>query len=296
MAQIFPGSNFPPSYSAITQHRPGNPRRQVPPGSQFRAAVNVPAAKVPDPVRWQNLDMLTDRYPLRQVREHPLEPLDRRTWPATLPPVAQLLEAGLDLAPATVLVGENGSGKSTLVEAIALAFGLSPEGGSTGARHSTRSTESELSRHLQLVRNPGGTKRGYFLRAETMHGFFTYLENNPSTSRTDTEFHSLSHGESFLSLAVDRFRGPGLWVLDEPESALSFSGCLALLGILKDLVADGRSQVLLSTHSPLLAALPGARILELGGWGFRERGWHELDLVTNWKSFLDTPERYLRRL
>ncbi|MCC3274091.1 ATP-binding cassette domain-containing protein [Arthrobacter zhangbolii] len=240
--------------------------------------------------------MLSNRYPIRQVREHPLEPLERKTWPATLPPVAQLLDSGLDLAPATVFVGENGSGKSTLVEAVALAFGLSPEGGSTGARHTTRSTESVLSEHLQLVRNPGGTKRGYFLRAETMHGFFTYLEKNPSTSRMDTEFHSLSHGESFLSLAVDRFRGPGLWVLDEPESALSFSGCLALLGLLKDLVADGRSQVLLSTHSPLLAALPGARILELGPWGFREKQWEDLDLVSSWQGFFDAPERYLRRL
>ncbi|MCC9175350.1 AAA family ATPase [Arthrobacter sp. zg-Y179] len=240
--------------------------------------------------------MFTDRYPIRQVREHPLETLDRQKWPATLPPVAQLLKTGLDLAQATVFVGENGSGKSTLIESVALAFGLSPEGGSTGARHTTRSTESELSSHLQLVRNPGGTKRGYFLRAETMHGFFTYLEQNPSTSRLDVEFHSLSHGESFLALASDRFRGPGLWVLDEPESALSFSGCMALLGVLKDKLADGKSQVLLSTHSPLLAALPGARILELGPWGFRERQWDELDLVTHWKSFLNSPERYLRRL
>ncbi|MDK1328383.1 AAA family ATPase [Arthrobacter sp. zg-Y1143] len=240
--------------------------------------------------------MLSDRYPIRQVREQPLEPLDRKTWPATLPPVAQLLQSGLDLAAATVLVGDNGSGKSTLVEAIALAYGLSPEGGSTGAMHTSRPTESALSGHLQLVRDPGGTKRGYFLRAETMHGLFTYQEQNPSTSQADVEFHSLSHGESFLSLAVDRFRGPGLWVLDEPESALSFSGCLALLGILKDLVADGRSQVLLSTHSPVLAALPGARILELGPWGYREKDWEDLDLVSGWKSFLDAPERYLRRL
>lgn len=240
--------------------------------------------------------MFTDRHPIRQVREHPLEPLDRKVWPATLPPVAQLLDSGLDLSPATVLVGENGSGKSTLIEAIALAYGLSPEGGSSGARHTTRATESQLSEHLQLVRNPGGTKRGYFLRAETMHGFFTYLEQNPSTFRQDVEFHSLSHGESFLSLAADRFRGPGLWVLDEPESALSFSGCLALLGLLKDLAADGRSQVLLSTHSPLLAALPGARIIELGPWGYREREWEDLDLVAGWRSFLTAPDRYLRQL
>jgi len=106
------------------------------------------------------------------------------------------------------------------VEAIALAYGLSPEGGSAGARHSTRSTESILADHLQLVRTAGATRRGYFLRAETMHGFFTYLEKNPSTVGPDISFHDMSHGESFLELAVDRFRGRGLWVLDEPESAL----------------------------------------------------------------------------
>jgi predicted ATPase len=241
--------------------------------------------------------MPLDRYPVRRLEEDPSNVLDRRKWPAVLPPVAQVLEDGLDLTPATVLVGENGSGKSTIVEAIALAYGLSPEGGSTGARHSTRASESLLADHLQLVRNAGTTRRGYFLRAETMHGFFTYLEKNPSTSgRDDVRFHDMSHGESFLELAVNRFRGRGLWVLDEPESALSFSGCLSLLGVLKDLLASGESQVIMSTHSPLLAALPGARILEVGPWGLRPQSWEELDLVDSWRSFLDAPQRYLRHL
>ncbi len=182
-----------------------------------------------------------------------------------------------------------------MVEAIALAYGLSPEGGSTGARHTTRSTESELGNHLQLIRNAGSSKRGYFLRAETMHGFFTYLEKNPSM-HGDLPFHDMSHGESFLELAVDRFRGHGLWVLDEPESALSFNGCLSLLSVLKELLAGGKSQVIMSTHSPLLAALPGAQILEVGQWGLRPRKWDDLDLIANWRSFLDAPERYLRHL
>lgn len=133
-----------------------------------------------------------------------------------------------------------------------------------------------------------------FLRAETMHGFFTYLELNPG--RNNTAFHDMSHGESFLELAVDRFRGPGLWVLDEPESALSFAGCLSLLSVLKRLLAEGGSQVILSTHSPLLAALPGAQILEVGPWGLRRREWVELELVSSWKAFLDGPERFLRHL
>ena len=237
--------------------------------------------------------MQFSRLPIRSVSEHPLNPIDRAVWPATLAPAADLLD-GVSLGSATVFVGENGSGKSTLVEAIALAYGLSPEGGSVGARHSTRSTESPLWDHLQLVRNAGASKRGYFLRAETMHGFFTYLEQNPGND--PVVFHERSHGESFIDLVADRFTGAGLWVLDEPESALSFSGCLALLALLTTKLADGKSQVLLSTHSPLLAALPGATIYEVGEWGLRERAWMDLPLVDQWTRFLLDPQRYLEEL
>jgi predicted ATPase len=239
--------------------------------------------------------MAFESFPLRRVHEHPLEPMPRGAWPTTLAPVTQLLDEGIDFAPVNVFVGENGSGKSTLVEAVAQAYGLSPEGGSAGAMHSTRASESGLWQHLQLVRNAGASKRGYFLRAETMHGFYTYLEQNPRDA-PEARFHELSHGESFLELVADRFRGPGLWVLDEPESALSFSGCLALIGILKDLVATGKSQVILSTHSPVLAAFPGAVIQEVGPWGLRRSEWAELDLVRNLSLFLDAPGRFLRHV
>ena len=236
-----------------------------------------------------------DRFPIRRLADHPLDPMPRGEWPATLAPVAQILDSGLELGPATVLVGENGSGKSTLVEAMAIAYGLSPEGGSTGAMYSTRPSESILGEHLQLERNAGTTHRGYFLRAETMHGLFTYLEENPGGG-SEALFHEISHGESFLELVVDRFKKKGLWLLDEPESALSFSGCLALLGVLKDKLAEGGSQVILSTHSPLLAALPGATIYEVGEWGLRESAWEDLELVRSWRSFLDAPGRFLRYL
>jgi predicted ATPase len=233
------------------------------------------------------------RLPLRSVGEHPLNPADRSVWPATLAPVARLLDGGLELGAATVFVGENGAGKSTLVEAIAMAYGLSAEGGSKGALHSTRPSESPLWDHLQLVRNAGASKRGYFLRAETMHGVFTYLEEVGSPSAA---YHERSHGESFIELAEARFRGAGLWILDEPESALSFQGCLALLSLLGRVLADGRSQVVLSTHSPVLAALPGAVIHEVGEWGLRETEWRDLPLVDHWTRFLLDPERYLDEL
>ncbi|PZF79441.1 AAA family ATPase [Jiangella anatolica] len=220
---------------------------------------------------------------------------DLGRWPWTLPPVRQLVSGGLDLAPLTVLVGENGSGKSTLVEGVALAYGFSPEGGSTGARHSTRASESELSSALRLTRGPGAPKDGFFLRAETMHGFFSYLEANPSWHSRDPVFHELSHGESFLAVLRHRFQRPGFYCLDEPESALSFSSCLALVGALTEIVAAG-GQVLVATHSPLVAALPGATILEAGEWGLREVAWADLELVRHWRAFLDAPGRYLRHV
>ncbi|TDD60526.1 AAA family ATPase [Kribbella antibiotica] len=218
------------------------------------------------------------------------------SWPHTIPAVRQLLTDGLDLDPGvTFLVGENGAGKSTLVEAIAVAFGMSPEGGSTGARLTTRATESPLSDELRLTRGVGGKRAGFFLRAETMHGFYTYLEKNPSPYREDPRFHEMSHGESFLTLIEDRFTRHGFYCLDEPESALSFSSSLAVVGVLDQLAKAG-SQVLCATHSPVIAALPGATILEVGEWGIRRTAWADLQLVQNWKAYLEAPERYLRHV
>ncbi|MGV8979331.1 MAG: AAA family ATPase [Cellulomonas sp.] len=186
-------------------------------------------------------------------------------WFTQIPAVAQLLRDGWDLAPITVLVGDNGAGKSTLVEALARAFGVSAEGGSTGSRHQTRETESDLWSRLVLERDIGAPRRAFFVRAETMHSFYTYLEDNPG-GRMEPQFHRMSHGESILALVTDRMVKPGLYLFDEPESALSFTGCLALITHLTGLVADG-SQVVLATHSPVLAAMPGADVWEVGEWG-----------------------------
>ena len=230
--------------------------------------------------------------PVRRVSEHALgERLDRAAWPATVPAVAQVLDEGLELGAATVLVGANGTGKSTLVEAIAAAAGLNPEGGTHHVRHSTRVTESPLAEHLQVARSAGAPRGGVFLRAEAMHGLFTHLEGLALGSR----LHHMSHGESFLAFCHERSSVRGLWVLDEPESALSFENCLALIAFLLDRVEDG-CQVLLSTHSPVLAALPGARILEAGAWGLRETQWEELEAVEHWRRFLARPQGYLRHL
>ena len=231
--------------------------------------------------------------PLSHVGRHPSASYDESAWPATIPAVRQLLDEGLDLGPLTVLVGENGSGKSTLVEALAIQFGMSREGGSTGAMHSTRESESELWKWLMLTRQPGASRWGFFLRAETMHGYYTYLEEHPGR---DPAFHEMSHGESFVEVLRTRVDSPGLYLLDEPESALSFTACLALVGVLRDITQTANTQAIVATHSPIVAATPGATILELGPWGIREAKWDELDLVQHWRAFLTDPQLYLRHL
>ena len=215
-------------------------------------------------------------------------------WPMDVPAVAQLVRDGLDLDPGvTFLVGENGSGKSTIVEAVAMAYGLSPEGGTRNAHLSTRPSESTLARSLTLQRGLGSGRWGFFLRAETMHGWYTHHER--FASERDPAFHEMSHGESFLEVLRTRFDSPGFYVLDEPEAALSFSSTLGLVARLHDVVSTG-GQVLCATHSPVLAAMPGATILEVGDWGLRETTWAELELVQHWRAYLEAPQRYLRHV
>ena len=239
-----------------------------------------------------------DQPPVRRVALAPDAELAPGAWPLTIPAVAQLAHGGLDLGKGvTFLVGENGSGKSTLVEGVAVAYGLSPEGGSTHSEHSTRPTESPLGRSLQLTRGVGSSRWGFFLRAETMHGWYSYMEDNPRppTAPADISFHEMSHGESFLSVLESRFTGKGFFCLDEPEAALFFSSTLALVAVLQRVVAR-RGQVLCATHSPVLAAMPGARILEAGPWGLRETAWEDLELVDHWRRYLAEPLAYLRHL
>jgi predicted ATPase len=131
-----------------------------------------------------------------------------------------------------------------------------------------------------------------------MHGYYSYLEENPSRSKSRPEpvFHDMSHGESFVEVLNTRFTGPGLYVLDEPESALSFTGSLALVAVLARIAKSRTAQAIVATHSPIIAATPGARILEVEATGLVERSWRDLDLVQNWTAFLETPDLYLRHL
>jgi predicted ATPase len=238
--------------------------------------------------------MDVDQPPVVRVSVAPERRLPPGTWPMDIPAVAQLDREGLDLPKGvTFLVGENGSGKSTIVEAVAMAFGLSPEGGTPHGRHTTRTTESPLADALTLRRGLGGTRWGFFLRAETMHGWYTFMDEHRGDR--DPDFHALSHGESFLEVLRSRFGSPGFYCLDEPEAALSFSSTLGLIAALGDVVDSG-GQVLCATHSPVLAAMPGATILEVGPWGYRRTTWEELELVQHWRAYLEAPARYLRHV
>lgn len=237
----------------------------------------------------------TDPLPVRRVERDPDAEYDARRWPYGLGAVRQLLSAGIELGSANVLVGPNGAGKSTLVEAIAMAYGLSPEGGSTGARHSTYVSESPLHETLRIIRGPGAQRWGYFIRAETMHGLFTYLKENPG--KKFEPYHDVSHGESFLELLYDtRFDSDGFFVFDEPEAGLAFEAQLKLMARLVEIVSRPGSQVLLATHSPVLVALPGARLLQVGPDGIEQTRWEDLEVVRDYRRFCADPQRYLRFL
>jgi predicted ATPase len=126
-----------------------------------------------------------------------------------------------------------------------------------------------------------------------MHGLYTYLEENPG--RRPERFHELSHGEGFLEILRTRINQPGFYLMDEPDAPLSFVSSLSLVALLHDLAAAG-GQIIVATHSPVLAAVPGARILELGNWGIRPARWEELELVASWRQFLGQPQSFLRHL
>ena len=227
----------------------------------------------------------------------------RKRWPFTVPCVAALLRDGIELKqPVTFLVGENGSGKSTLVEAVAEAFGLDAQGGRAGRKYANERPKTPLGRVMRLdlthqgarmITGPRNKRKGYFLRAETTFGFAQAVSGLPGY--WSENLMTRSHGEGFLVIFEKMFREPGLYLMDEPEAALSFTSCLQLVSLMHQLGRTG-AQVICATHSPVLAATPDADIVEVGEHGFRRAEWRELDLVDHWRRYLSEPAAYLRRL
>jgi predicted ATPase len=226
--------------------------------------------------------------------------VDSGAWPGIVPAAAQLLREGLELPPGiTILVGENGSGKSTVVELLAEAYGLDPQGGSILASSRparVRASEPGAGDRLYIERGPAGRAAwAYFLRADTMHSLYTFLEEHPGRSRRPERLHELSHGQGFMEILRTRVNQRGFYLMDEPDSPLSFVASLGLVALLHDLAVE-QSQVVVATHSPIVAAVPGAHLLELGDWGIREAEWGDLEIVHSWRDFLNDPTQYLRYL
>lgn len=197
----------------------------------------------------------------------------------------------------TILVGENGSGKSTLLEGIAVASGFNPEGGTRNFNFSTNDTHSGLWQHLTIARRRI-PKDGFFLRAESFYNAITYIdevynrgEPNPYGGKS---LHERSHGESFLALVQNRFR-EGLYLLDEPEAALSPMRQMTLLAEMHRLVGQG-AQFIMATHSPILMAYPGAVVYELSQDGIHPVDYTETEHYQITRSFIERPERMLRIL
>lgn len=224
-------------------------------------------------------------------------------YPFDIPAIAALGTLELH-AKVTFFTGENGSGKSTLLEAIAVLAGFNPEGGSTNFNFATRSSESPLHGALTLVRTERRPKTGFFLRAESFFNVATEIE------RLDAEpglgpkigpaygvraLHEQSHGESFWSLLTHRLGDQGLYVFDEPESALSPQRQLQALRRIHEL-ARGGSQLLISTHSPLLLAYPNATIYELSARGIHAVSYEEAAVVDTYMHFFMDRERLLADL
>ena len=224
-------------------------------------------------------------------------------YPFSLPAVKTLDR--LHLHPSvTFLIGENGTGKSTLLEAIAVAWGFNPEGGSTNFAFTTRPSHSPLHEHLRLARGPRLPRDGYFLRAESYFNVATEIERldaEPADAPPVIDsyggrgLHEQSHGESFMALFMNRFGGDALYLLDEPEAALSPTRQMAMLTRMHDLVKM-RSQFIIATHSPILMAYPDAKVLQLGEDGAREVAYTETEYYTVTKEFLNRHERMLREL
>ena len=222
---------------------------------------------------------------------------DFDAYPFSIPAIRRLDELPMD-PHVTLFAGENGSGKSTLVEAIAVAAGFNAEGGSRNMTVSTRASHSVLHKHLRLVRGTRRPRNGYFLRAESFFNVATHIEEigGPAVaSHGGRSLHAQSHGESFISLVKNRFGPNGLYVLDEPEAALSMRGNLALMRRMHDLVAEG-SQFIISSHSPILLGYPGAKIYVLSDDGIAETPYEDTEVFELTRSFLGDRAQFLHHL
>ena len=198
-------------------------------------------------------------------------------------------------APVTFFVGENGSGKSTLLEAIAVACGFNPEGGTRNYHFSTYDSHSELCDAISLTKGIYRPGWGYFLRAESFYNVATAEEEYAKLGGRPHHFHQQSHGESFLALAQDNFRSNGVYLLDEPEAALSPQRQLSLLFEISE-CAKEESQFIIVTHSPILLGMPGAEIWSFDDGPIHPCAYEDTDSYRITKMFVNNRQQVLKRL
>jgi predicted ATPase len=229
-------------------------------------------------------------------------------FPFSVPAIANIEQLRLS-ASVTLLAGENGSGKSTILEAIAAAIGFAEHGGELDRLGELPAVPRNVVGKvldendvplLAPVLSRARPRNGYFLRAESFFNVAAFIDSGdrfaPDLSiYGDVPLHAQSHGESFLALAANRFGAEGLYVLDEPEAALSVTGALALLAIVTR-AANAGAQFVIATHSPVLLAAPGAQIYELDEEGINHAVYDDLQAVRQMRGFLDAPDRYLRQI
>lgn len=229
---------------------------------------------------------------------HRVSSLPEKTDPTEYPFTVRAFSQGIDLAfrsKVTFFVGENGSGKSTLLEALAECCGFNPEGGSRDHHRAVFADRSPLAQALRLSWLPKVTE-GFFMRAESFYNFATYIQEVSDLRRYGgRSLHEQSHGESFISLFANRFE-QGLYILDEPEAALSPQRQLSFLKIIHDLAAPGHAQFLIATHSPIILSYPGAVLFSLDGDDIREVDYRETKHFLITRDFLNSPERFFKHL
>jgi predicted ATPase len=237
--------------------------------------------------------MIPNHY-LRSIRLNKEKVPNFEQYPFNLPAVKAL--SNLEFHPkVTFIVGENGSGKSTLLEAIAVQLGFNAEGGTKNYNFKTKESHSDLHQHILAIK--GFTPEdGFFLRAESFYNVATALdEYKYASSYGGKSLHEQSHGESFLALMMHRFSGKGIYILDEPEAALSPQRQLAVLTRIHDLVLD-KSQFIIATHSPILMAYPNAWIYHCSEDGIKRIDYKDTEHYQVTRDFLLNPERMLEIL
>jgi predicted ATPase len=228
---------------------------------------------------------------LQQVSLRSDAEIDFNIYPHNIPAVREMGQLQFH-ADVTFFVGENGAGKSTVLEAIALALGYAPEGGTRNVQLNTVDSVSPLHQSLRLSRSIGKPRDGYFLRAESFFNVATYMD---AVGSSDPSLHACSHGEAFMALLTEKFRGKGLYLLDEPEAALSPNRQLAALSAIHGLVQD-QSQFIIATHSPILLSYPNAKILQFDGAGMTEVAYEDTEHFAVTRDFLNHYPRRLEQL